>query len=212
MNKRIGYLQLIRGGALAVFGASALLLCGCGTLCRGKTQGVYRGTQGDAGLLFMGLSPQSIVCENNPNLVTEVGLRTMCVVAGIADLPISLVIDTLCLPFDLTMEHERVAKRRANLRSLAEIMSKCVPPGAEVLDRPPAGAYLPDPSPTTRVVGTGMDWTIGRRGGVSERYYHPGIPGTYIKEFRLEDESGEAYLLVIRIRTGQGQYPHNKKH
>ncbi len=69
---------------------------------RGQTQGVYRGTKMDAEFLTMGFSQSSIVEDAHMGPVAETAVRASFVVGGIIDMPISLVTDTICLPYDIT--------------------------------------------------------------------------------------------------------------
>jgi uncharacterized protein YceK len=78
-----------------------LATTGCGTLFRGEANGIYPATRYDAIIIFVGASPSSILSEAQGNVAEIAAFRSAFMVAGLADLPISLVSDTLCLPYDL---------------------------------------------------------------------------------------------------------------
>ena len=196
---------LIRPVVMLLLGAVAPFFSGCGTCSRGQMDGVCRGTKMDALLLFCGLSPASIIGDAHMSPVSETVVRTGYVVAGVADVPISLLTDTLLFPYDLGKERERISRRQAQLRPLAQIMTGCIPPGAQVLERPPEalGPYLLAPyGPVHRSLGEGLDYTIEEPGARRE-YHYPGEPGSYIEGFHLEDRAGGMHLLVVRVRSGK---------
>ena len=71
---------------------------GCGTILRGGMDGTYRGTQIDVYLIgFAGDSQHRSACIG----------RVPLIVGGIVDLPISVVTDTLFLPYDLCVKEDK---------------------------------------------------------------------------------------------------------
>ena len=199
---------------LMPFAAVAVLLPGCGTCVRGQSDGVYRSTKMDALFLFCGLSPASIIGDAHASPVVEGVTRTGFAVGGVVDLPVSLVVDTVLLPYDLKKDRERIARRQARLRPLEEIIATSVPPGAQILGRPPdaLGPYLlaPYDRPIRRPLGEGFHYSIDEPGAHRE-YCYPGEPGAYIESHYLEDRAGGMHLLVVLVRPRNDGDPPNKR-
>ena len=188
--------------------ASMFLLSGCGTCLRGQMDGVYRGCKIDIGSLFVGISSDSIVREVHMNLAGEAVVRTGYVVASIVDLPISVVTDTLCLPYDL----KQISKYKASMRPCAQTLSKIIPAGAEVLDQPEDVAdpcALGPYPPIVTQEGGGVDGSITGITGSEKRYRYPGVPGTRLVVYEIVDSKRESHVLVLRVRNWQQQEMHN---
>ena len=82
-----------------------MLLSGCGTCMRNAASGVYPATKTDYRILQAGISDDSIVRES-PSLVLRGFARTFYTLVGVVDLPLSVVVDTLLLPYDLMKKED----------------------------------------------------------------------------------------------------------
>ena len=81
--------------------AGIMLLSGCGTCMRSSARGIYPATKTDCRtFLYAGLSDGSIVNECNSQVQRGI-TRTCYTIVGVVDLPLSVVSDTLLLPYDL---------------------------------------------------------------------------------------------------------------
>lgn len=84
---------------------STLFITGCSTLITHKatsmvatSHGIYRGTREDAGCVYL------MVTTTHELVTGDVGFGqwSFYLLFGLVDLPLSLVADTVCLPYDLT--------------------------------------------------------------------------------------------------------------
>lgn len=72
---------------------------------RGQIEGAYPATRGDAMIIYIGVS-DLIHMEGEVPLWQQLMLRPALVIGGMIDMPISLVTDTLLLPYDLMEENQ----------------------------------------------------------------------------------------------------------
>jgi len=186
-------------------GSLIVLIClsGCGTWARTDAQGFfYRGCKMDNVFISIGLDEFSIVKEARMGPVQENIYRTAFVIGGVLDYPISMLADTVCLPYDFFQHRKYLSEREKLLRPLADILKECIPPEAIIIDMPKqvSGPCIIIPDPIFMPLGEGAELRSDNKNDIHKKF--KGEQGYCLRIYLIEDKDENKHLLSLKVPEG----------